>query len=70
MSEHQIDTRGLSCPQPVVLVMRAIQAGQQTFDVLLDSETAVENVTRLLESKGYRIDRTDRDEDVFFKVRR
>ena len=70
MSEHQIDTRGLSCPQPVVLVMRAIQAGQQAFDVLLDSETAVDNVTRLLESKGYRIDRTDRDEDVFFKVRR
>jgi len=70
MSEHQIDTRGLSCPQPVVLVMRAIQAGQQAFDVLLDSETAVDNVTRLLESKGYRIERTDSDEDVFFKVRR
>jgi TusA-related sulfurtransferase len=70
MSENQIDTRGLSCPQPVVLVMRAIQAGQQSFDVMLDSETAVENVTRLLKSKGYRIDRTNRDDDVFFKVQR
>ncbi len=70
MSEYQIDTRGLSCPQPVVLVMRAIQAGQQTFDVLLDNETAVENVSRLLGSKGYRIDRTDRDDDVFLKVER
>ncbi len=70
MSELQIDTRGLSCPQPVVLVMRAIQAGEPSFDVLLDSETAVENVTRLLRSKGYHIDRTDRDDDVFFKVRR
>jgi tRNA 2-thiouridine synthesizing protein A len=70
MNENQIDTRGLSCPQPVVLVMRAIQAGQPSFEVLLDSETAVDNVSRLLRSKGFRIDRTDRDGDVHFKVQR
>lgn len=70
MSEHQVDTRGLSCPQPVVLVMRAIQAGQRDFDVLLDSETAVENVTRLLRSKGCRIERTERDDAVLLRVTR
>lgn len=45
-SGKQVDTRGLSCPQPVVLVMREIQAGANDLTVLLDSEVACENVKR------------------------
>lgn len=44
----QIDTRGLSCPQPVVMVNRAIQDKILEFEVLLDSEASRENVARLL----------------------
>jgi tRNA 2-thiouridine synthesizing protein A len=70
MSEHQVDTRGLSCPQPVVQAMRAVQAGWTRIEVLLDSETAVENVSRLLRSKGYTLERNDRDGDVVLFARR
>ncbi len=44
----QIDTRGLSCPQPVVMVNRAIKDKILEFEVLLDSEASRENVARLL----------------------
>ena len=64
----QIDTRGLSCPQPVVLVAREIQAGTASFAVLLDSEVAQENVRRLLESRGFTIDRNESDDGVVFNV--
>lgn len=62
----QVDTRGLSCPQPVVLVMREIQAGTDSFTVLLDSEVAQENVRRLLESKGYTINQSETDDTVIY----
>jgi len=64
----QIDTRGLSCPQPVVLVMREIQAGTHSFTVLLDSEVAQENVRRLLESKGYTINQSESDDSVVYET--
>ncbi len=45
---NQIDTRGLSCPQPVVLVLNEIKSGKGEFEILLDSEASRENVKRLL----------------------
>lgn len=70
MSDRQVDTRGLSCPQPVVLVMREIQAGNEHFDVLLDSEVACENVRRLLGSKGLGVQKEQTAEGTVFHVRR
>ncbi|HOX25306.1 MAG TPA: sulfurtransferase TusA family protein [Candidatus Krumholzibacteria bacterium] len=66
----QVDTRGLSCPQPVVLVLRAIQQGDQMFEVLLDSEVACENVRRLLGSRGFRIEETQAADGTVFQVSR
>jgi tRNA 2-thiouridine synthesizing protein A len=69
MSER-IDTRGLSCPQPVVLVAGAIQDGATEFEVLLDSEVSCENVGRFARSKGYTIERQETDDGILFHVRK
>jgi len=69
MSER-IDTRGLSCPQPVVLVARAIEGGADRFEVLLDSEVSCENVGRFARSKGYAVERRDTDDGIVFDVHR
>ena len=48
-----IDTRGLSCPQPLVLFHQAIAENADTpLDVLVDNEASLENVTRAAEKKG------------------
>ncbi|HPR18386.1 MAG TPA: sulfurtransferase TusA family protein [Candidatus Cloacimonadota bacterium] len=44
----QVDTRGLSCPQPIVLVNMEIKKGTKEFEILLDSQASIENVARLL----------------------
>lgn len=49
---QQVDARGLSCPQPVILARQAIQAGAFPIVVLVDTATAVENVTRLAQNSG------------------
>lgn len=47
MSATRVDARGLSCPQPVVLTNKAIEAGADNLEVLVDNEVSKENVLRL-----------------------
>jgi len=65
----QIDTRGLSCPQPVVLVNRAIKEGGD-FEVLLDSEVSRENVLRLLKRNGLKSEEKASGEEFTLRVTR
>ncbi len=42
-----VDARGLSCPQPVLLALDAIKAGDEDeIIVMVDSEASRENVSR------------------------
>ena len=50
----QIDTRGLSCPQPVILVTRAVEAGDSDLEILVDNEVSKENVLRTAARRGLR----------------
>jgi TusA-related sulfurtransferase len=52
MTTKQIDARGLSCPQPVVLVDQAITGGNTELEVIVDNEVARENVSRLAVRRG------------------
>lgn len=45
----QIDTRGLSCPQPVIMVTKTVREDNESFEILIDNETVCENVLRTLE---------------------
>jgi selenium metabolism protein YedF len=49
----EIDARGKPCPQPVLLVKKAADAGDPTFSILVDNRAAVENVKRYGEKSGY-----------------
>ena len=51
-----VDTRGLSCPIPVVMVQQAIKKDAPAkLEVLADAKVAVENITRLAGAKGYQV---------------
>lgn len=47
-----VDARGLSCPQPVILARKAIEAGQFPIEVLVETVTSRENVRRMAEKAG------------------
>jgi len=49
---RSVDARGLSCPQPVILARKAIDAGQFPIEVLVESVTSRENVRRMAERAG------------------
>jgi len=50
-----VDARGLSCPQPVILARRAVDAGQFPIEVLVDTATARDNVRRMAEKAGLQV---------------
>ena len=48
-----VDARGLSCPQPVIMTLDEIKKGKEKqIEVLVDTDTSKENVTRAAESQG------------------
>ncbi|MBU0718482.1 MAG: sulfurtransferase TusA family protein [Planctomycetes bacterium] len=61
MSEN-VDARGLSCPQPVILTRNALQeAGQGEVVVLVDTMTQVQNCTRAAAQLGWQTDWQEQD---------
>ncbi|MBE6996203.1 MAG: recombinase [Ruminococcaceae bacterium] len=57
-----IDTRGLSCPMPVIMVQKAIKKDAPAcLEVLADARVAVENITRLANNSGYQVSVAEAD---------
>ena len=51
-----VDARGLSCPQPVILTLNKIKdLGKGRIEVLVDTDTSKENVSRAAASKGWEV---------------
>jgi len=48
-----VDTRGMSCPQPVLMTKKAVAAQPSELAVLVDTQVAKSNVQRFLKSKSY-----------------
>jgi tRNA 2-thiouridine synthesizing protein A len=63
---HTVDARGLSCPQPPMLTQEALQKmGKGTIEVLVDSDTARENVSRLARNSGWNVTVEDQPDGSF-----
>jgi len=51
-----VDASGLSCPQPVIMTLNKIKAlNQGEIEILVDTDTSKENVSRAAESQGWRV---------------
>ncbi len=57
MAKRTIDTRGRSCPEPVLMTQNALKTDAE-LEVLIDNPTALGNVSRLLnhQKKTFRVE--------------
>lgn len=55
--DRKLDCMGMACPLPVINAKKAIEAFTEdgTLTVLVDNETAVQNLTRLGEHNGFAV---------------
>lgn len=49
----QIDVRGFSCPEPLILTRKALDRNPAGIIVLLDNATVKDNVARFAKILGY-----------------
>ena len=62
----QIDARGFSCPQPVLLATQAMDAaGGGELEVLVDNEASRENVGRAAQGKGWTVAHSEEQGEDF-----
>lgn len=62
-----IDARGLACPQPVVLTRKALDRADRVT-VIVDNETAAQNVSRLAKSQGCQISVENREDGTYLHL--
>ncbi len=59
----QIDARGMSCPQPVLMTQKALKQYPEGVEVLVDNITAKNNVERYMKKAGYKISIEKKEND-------
>jgi TusA-related sulfurtransferase len=66
----QIDARGLSCPQPVILAKQGIDSGRFPLEVKVDSVTSRENVRRMAEKNGCIVSIAENDDEFKLTIQK
>ncbi|MBQ7786502.1 MAG: sulfurtransferase TusA family protein [Clostridia bacterium] len=50
-----LDARGLSCPEPVIMIRKAMMSKENNYEMIVDNPTSKENVMRYAEHQGYSV---------------
>ena len=66
----KVDARGLSCPEPVILISQAMKSGESAYEIVVDNRVSRENVTRYAEHQGYTVDVTENDGEFTLAIRK
>jgi len=68
-TQLKVDARGLSCPEPVIRVKKAIEANPgEPLTVLCDSFVSAENIRRLSGSLGYNCETTENNDEFVLTI--
>ncbi|MGO5064258.1 SirA family protein [Clostridium sporogenes] len=66
----QIDARGVSCPQPVLMTKKALENNKEGIDVIVDNMTARGNVERFMRNSGYKVTIKEKEDDFILSARK
>lgn len=70
MNKPLVDTRGLVCPEPMLMVKRAMdqQKDKGVIEAIADTAAARENIKRLAQSRGWQIQVEEKGEEIFITL--
>ena len=61
-----VDARGFSCPQPVLMTLDEIKrVNKGGIEVLVDTDTSRENVSRAAESQGWQVTEVKKEDEGY-----
>ena len=63
-----VDARGLSCPMPVIMTQKAMKSKEDYYEVMVDAQAPLENVTRFAQSQGYKVEVEEKGGEYLLKI--
>ncbi|HDP36435.1 MAG TPA: hypothetical protein ENN27_00990 [Candidatus Atribacteria bacterium] len=67
--EQRIDTRGLSCPLPVVAARKKLLGMKNgVLEVLVDTGTSKDNIVRMVTNMGWKIEVKEEGEEYLLTI--
>lgn len=66
----KLDARGLSCPEPVILISQAMKSGEGVYEIIVDNRVSRENVTRYAEHQGYSVSVAEEDGEYTLTIQK
>lgn len=63
-----VDARGMACPEPVLMVKKAVDKNPKGFQILVDNVTARENIKRFSSNLGYNVAIKEEGEDFLITI--
>ena len=65
-----LDARGLSCPEPVLMIRKAMKTKEPHYTMIVDNHASKENVTRFAEKSGYQVNITEKNGEYTLEMRK
>lgn len=65
---NKIDARGLSCPEPVIMIRKAMMSNENAYEIVVDNVASRENVTRYANHQGYNVTVTEKDGEFTLSI--
>jgi tRNA 2-thiouridine synthesizing protein A len=66
---EKLDVRGLSCPLPVVKVRNKLtELKEGLLEVLVDTGTAKDNITRMANNNGWKVETKEQGEEYLLNI--
>ena len=64
----QLDAKGLSCPEPVIMLRKAMMSKENAYEIVVDNTTSKENVTRYAEHQGYKVSVSEQQGEYTLRI--
>lgn len=65
---NKLDARGLSCPEPVIMIRKAMTSNESAYEIVVDNVVSKENVTRYANHQGYNVSVTEKDGEFTLSI--
>ena len=65
-----LDARGLSCPEPVIMLRKAMMSKENEYEITVDNVTSRENVTRYAEHQGCTVEVAENNGEYILSIRK
>ena len=65
---NTLDARGLSCPEPVIMIRKAMMSKEDSYEIIVDNVASRENVTRFANHQGYNVNVTEENGEYTLSI--